>query len=766
MIRHRIFLAAAVFLAGLRAGPAPAGEGGESGEDVVILVNAASPESESVGAHYAKRRNVPDKNVCRVRCTTSEVVSRREFEASIRRPLRRFLLEQGHAQGDGAAGPLRLKVKYLVSAYGLPVKIRDDYSRTSLEDMPSNPGQWLVALGKRDAAAVDSELSLVALGDYPLGDCRPNALYRKDRAAEPLLFATRLDGPTPEIARGLVDAALHAEQHGLFGVAYVDRRGLREVDPGGRRNRYFLGDRWLLNAQTGLQEAGFFVRSDRSEGTFPGDMPMRHAAFYFGWYQPGLCGPMAKAGFRFSSGAVAYHIHSGSAARIRSTRLGWVGPLLERGAAATVGSVFEPSLERTLDVGEFAKHFLVGRSFAESAYRASPCVSWMLTYVGDPLYAPFREDRLRAALAAPRNAFWRDMRDAVLAAQGREAEKAIALCARHAAAPLFVEMKARALFLAGRRAASMTVYRRLADMVEGDYSSVAVHAIIGDWLASSGNGPGALAAYQTCLSDHAASPHALPVYRKALRLARRLRLTRAETDLLAGLAANFPDRALGRFAAGELWARGLRRTSDLPRIHAPAVTGRVALDARPTDPAWQDATVIESLPHRMGRPSAGRRTRVRLIADDAALYVLAEMYADLSSPASHGAVVTEESFRMMLSPWRDAEHAVPILIPRKPGRRPGERLVLPRGATRCVGPLRVEKDGRVLEIGWVVELRVPFASLGVRRPRNTLWAANVVHRCSVPEFPFKLVPSITSWAPMDKHTDPLAPECAGHLIFR
>ena len=72
----------------------------------------------------------------------------------------------------------------------------------------------------------------------------------------------------------------------------------------------------------------------------------------------------------------------------------------------------------------------------------------------------------------------------------------------------------------------------------------------------------------------------------------------------------------------------------------------------------------------------------------------------------------------------------------------------------------------MLEIGWVVELRVPFASLGVRRPRNTLWGANVVHRCSVPEFPFKLVPSITSWAPMDKHTDPLAPECAGHLIFR
>ncbi len=51
-----------------------------------------------------------------------------------------------------------------------------------------------------------------------------------------LLLVSRLDGPTPEIASGLVDKAMAAESNGFWGRAYFDARGLQT------NNTYYLGD--------------------------------------------------------------------------------------------------------------------------------------------------------------------------------------------------------------------------------------------------------------------------------------------------------------------------------------------------------------------------------------------------------------------------------------------------------------------------------------------------------------------------------------------
>ena len=51
------------------------------------------------------------------------------------------------------------------------------------------------------------------------------------------------------------------------------------------------------------------------------------------------------ADFRFCPGAVAVHIHSFSAATLRDPLADWAGPLLWRGAAATLGNVYEPYLD-------------------------------------------------------------------------------------------------------------------------------------------------------------------------------------------------------------------------------------------------------------------------------------------------------------------------------------------------------------------------------------------------------------------------------------
>jgi len=49
-----------------------------------------------------------------------------------------------------------------------------------------------------------------------------------------------------------------------------------------------------------------------------------------GWYDSGVTGPFYRASVEFLPGAFAYHLHSFSAANLRSASENWVGPLLAR----------------------------------------------------------------------------------------------------------------------------------------------------------------------------------------------------------------------------------------------------------------------------------------------------------------------------------------------------------------------------------------------------------------------------------------------------
>ena len=713
----------------------------DGGESVVILVNAASADSESVAAHYAEVRGVPEANICRVTCTTSEVMSRREFDAKIRKPLRQFLLDRGLATARTLDAPFELKPKYLVSTYGVPAKIREDYSDATPEDVARRRGG-------ENAASVDSELALIALPKYKLAGSLPNPLYKlaTPDAGMPLLFTTRLDGPTPEIARGLVDAAVHAEKHGLFGIAYIDARDHKNPE-------YDMGDDWMLDAAAALERAGFFTRVDRLNATFDPDMPMPDAALYFGWYEPGFCGPMAREGFRFATGAVAYHLHSGSAARIRTVRMGWVGPLLEKGAAATMGAVFEPYLSGTVDLGEFTRLFLSGKTFGESAHRATPELSWMMTFVGDPLYAPFRPDRQEAARHDERNRRWLDVREAV-EASGDGPGRALAICSKHGSDPLFVELAARALLRHGRVREAAAMYHTLARIAVDEYSSVRAYGLSGELLAGSDLVGGKLLAlneYAECIQVRPRSPHTLDVYRKALGLARSLGQAQIESALWNELAENFPDEAIGRFAAGELWARGFRDMCEQPHLVVPRTAKPPSIDGRPGDEAWKEAAAIEELPNPVGSANGQASAKIRVCFDQSALYVFAEFPAephrDGLFPASSG----EEALVLTLSPSRGAERGVTVRVPDTRGGV-GSGGVVWRSAPST-------DDG-----GWRVEVRIPFSAIGGEPPaKGAIWAANFVREGSVLKFPFRTVETFRSWAQPDD--DPLWYECAGYLVF-
>ena len=91
---------------------------------------------------------------------------------------------------------------------------------------------------------------------------------------------------------------------------------------------------------------------------------------------------------------------------------GWAGPLVSRGAAATVGNVYEPYLELTAHLDILNDRLLHGFTFAESVFMSSRALSWMGVAVGDPLYRPYLNWTQIDSKASPKSAAgWRAYHD-------------------------------------------------------------------------------------------------------------------------------------------------------------------------------------------------------------------------------------------------------------------------------------------------------------------------------------------------------------------
>src|ERR1019366_6268134 len=86
---------AAALLASFFAFPCPA----QSPADrVLLVVNDNSSLSRSIGDYYARRRNIPAKNICHLKTLTIEEISRAEFDRQISRPLADFISKSGYEE--------------------------------------------------------------------------------------------------------------------------------------------------------------------------------------------------------------------------------------------------------------------------------------------------------------------------------------------------------------------------------------------------------------------------------------------------------------------------------------------------------------------------------------------------------------------------------------------------------------------------------------------------------------------------------------------
>src|SRR2546423_10649560 len=64
------------------------------GEEVIIVYNARTPESKGLAEYCQERRQVPGSQVFGFDLSTSEEVSRKEFEDTLQKPLAKALEEK------------------------------------------------------------------------------------------------------------------------------------------------------------------------------------------------------------------------------------------------------------------------------------------------------------------------------------------------------------------------------------------------------------------------------------------------------------------------------------------------------------------------------------------------------------------------------------------------------------------------------------------------------------------------------------------------
>jgi len=510
----------------------------QPGAEVIVLYNSRVPESKAVALYYAERRHVPPGQIFGFKLSTDENMTRQEFHDSLLKPLAAQLESKKlwHIAPQRITGTnsessrtvpkvVRSDIRYAVLAYGMPLRILSDPNLVEANMQATVPEL------RRNEAAVDTELALLPAIQQKLPLMGPlrNPLYAATNLAwfhpsNGVLMVTRLDGPNASIARGLVDKALEAEKSGLWGRAYFDLR--KTTDPA-----YKAGDDMLRSAAEICWRFGYETVTDEEPATFSAAFPMSQIAFYAGWYSENVNGPFTQPNVEFMPGAFAYHLHSFSANSLRTTSRHWVGPLLAAGVTITMGTIDEPYLSTTPDMGVFTSRFLLGGlTFGEAAYSSQPVLSWQTTIVGDPLYRGFRKpaEELARHLEQENSKLveWCYLRVVnEFQASGRPVAALINLMERIPSltnSAVLMEKLGDLYAAQGKPASAIYADQQALSREPSPQQRVRLRLSLGERMLAHDQALEAYQNYQTLLMERPDYPDRLAIYRKLLALAQQL----------------------------------------------------------------------------------------------------------------------------------------------------------------------------------------------------------------------------------------------------
>lgn len=386
---------------------------------VFVIANKDVKESLELADYYVAKRKVAKENVVALSLPKGEDISRKDYDEKLAAPLREALKDRKDA------------VKCLLTVYGVPLrvgpKVPTDAEKADLEKVKAELEQTkkeladaekekaepakltglrntvnrltqrqLTLSGDQSVASVDSELMLLWWPKYdptrwiisPVYWQQPEETRKK---APPVLLTCRLDAPTPDICKRIIDDSLAVEAEGLKGKVYMDARGIKfDAARKGETGTGYEGyDESYREAAALLKAGGLDVVLDDKEALFA-EGSCKDAALYSGWY--------SHANFKdcctFAKGAVAWHLASSEAVTLRDAKSKvWCPNLLQKGVCATLGPVSEPYTVGFPKPAEFFGLLATGKyTLAEVHGRTLLLLSWQTVLVGDPLYNPFAKN--------------------------------------------------------------------------------------------------------------------------------------------------------------------------------------------------------------------------------------------------------------------------------------------------------------------------------------------------------------------------------------
>jgi uncharacterized protein (TIGR03790 family) len=355
----------------------PAAATAQTGDNVLVIINEASPASVQIGEYYARLRSVPVDQVVRVKTVTTDTIQRVEYERTIEMPVGVRLVEKN----------LTDKVLYIVLTKGVPLRVAGTEGRAGA------------------VASVDSELTLLYrkligtpvplagqvnnpyfLDAKPISDAKPFTRFLMD-----IYLVTRLDGFTVEDVTKLIDRGLAPTRDGRIVLdqkaTYVDRGG----------------DQWLQDTADRLRAAGAGDRVvlEMTRSTAASSGPVMG---YYSWGSNDPTNKLRHFGLSFAPGAIGGMFVSTDGRTFTEPPADWVpndpkrpgfgsqslaGDLIRDGITGVAAHVAEPYLDATIRPQVLFPAYLAGFNLAEAFYLGMPFLSWQTVVIGDPLCAPF-----------------------------------------------------------------------------------------------------------------------------------------------------------------------------------------------------------------------------------------------------------------------------------------------------------------------------------------------------------------------------------------
>jgi uncharacterized protein (TIGR03790 family) len=364
----------------------------QSGSNVLVVANEASPASMAIAQYYVSRRSIPPEQLLKINTSTADQIARTEFELTIQAPIAAWL----------ARNTAQDRILYIVLTKGVPLRVAGTGGRTGT------------------VSSVDSELTLLyrrltgesvapqgaVKNPYYLGEAPIAEAHRFSHATQDIYLVTRLDGFTVEDVKSMIDRAVAPV---TTGRVLLDQRAGLEQPP----------NEWLAEAARRLQAQSLRDRVVLEE-TSQLAPPEKGVLGYYSWGSNDPAMTQRDPGVEFAPGALAAMFVSSDARTFTEPPADWkpgrwesrqayyaaspqslTGDLVRAGVTGAAGYVAEPYLDSSVRPEILFPAYFAGVNLAEAFYLALPAISWQSVVIGDPLCAPFAKTSLSAAELNP-----------------------------------------------------------------------------------------------------------------------------------------------------------------------------------------------------------------------------------------------------------------------------------------------------------------------------------------------------------------------------